>query len=398
MRHPVCRRLSVLIVALGTLGFLALGSPGTNGVQAAPLAAPLAGSAHQARLSDVPLHECQDVWEAINPFAHCMIDPTHPVRDALGDALKQSLHDFALSTIDDIVSGCAAVVTWGGVTLLAQTPGPYSYAHATVIHYWGLCRLIADGALALLIMLCGFEIMLRTRVGSSYAGALEVLQTVLLVALLANVSLELIRLVIDVGNALCRLVGGALTLPALVANPDPATETVGHALFRLLYVVVAVLVLVQMFMRLALLDLLIIIAPLGILCAAHPRSRRWADLWSGYLTALILQQFLQILALRLSTELLTTLPGAVDPMAEILLGCASLALVFQLPHMLGGLRGMRALPTVAGMAGAAVQGWERQGVATAAAADRARQGSERQADRAQRQADRAERIARTGHP
>ena len=398
MRHPVLRLLAILVVALSTLGSTALGTLGMTGVQAAPVPARLEQIARQVRLRDDPLHECRDVWEALNPFAHCTIDPTHPLRDAVGDSLKQSLHDFALSTIDDIVSGFASVFTWGGVTLLAQTPGPYSYAHATVTHYWSLCRLIADGALALLLMLCGLEIMLCTRVGRSYAGPLEVLQTVLLVALLANVSLELIRLAIELGNALCRLVGGTLTLPALVTNPDPATETVGHALFRLLYVGVAMLVLVQMFMRLALLDLLIIIAPLGILCAAHPRSRRWADLWMGYLTALIVQQFLQILALRLSTDLLTTLPGAVDPTAEILLGCASLALVFQLPHMLGGFRGMRGLPTVAGLAGAASLAWERQGAATTAAADRAQQQSERQADRAQRQADRAERIARTGHP
>lgn len=281
-----------------------------------------------------------------------------------------------MGVIDDVVSGFLQVFSWGGLALLSGTPAPYTYAHPEVVRYWTLCRLVADGALALLVMVTGFEIMLRTRVGRSYAGALEGLQTVFLAAVLANLSLPLLGLVIEASNHLGSLVGGGLTLPPIVETPaHPLEETVAHALFRLLYIGVALLVLVQLFMRLALLDLLLALAPLGLLCYATPRSRAWAERWTQLFLATLTQQFVQVLALRLSSGLFTQFPAGSDPLTEIFLGIAGLVLVFRVPRLLGGLTALGPLPTVVEMAAVAGGAAER----AVRRADRAQSGAARTA-------------------
>ncbi len=375
------RRLCFVIVLLmvGSLGSIVLHAAGGEPFQTA-FAQPMHRDganivAARSRLGEPP-HECQDPWEALNPFANCLIDPTHPLRDALAHALTTSLHDFAVGVIDDIISGFLQVFSWGGLALLSGTPAPYTYAHPEVVQAWNLCRLVADGALALLIMVTGFEIMLRTRVGRSYAGALEGLQTVFLAAVLANTSLPLLGLVIEASNHLCSLVGGGLTLPPIVETPaHPLEETVAHALFRLLYVGVALLVLVQLFMRLAFLDLLLGLAPLGLLCYATPRSRAWAERWTQFFLTTLCQQFVQVLALRLSSGLFAQFPAGNDPLAEIFLGIAGLVLVFRVPRLLGGLTALGPMPTVMGMAAAASGAAER----AVRRADRAQSGAARTA-------------------
>jgi hypothetical protein len=237
-----------------------------------------------------------------------------------------------------------------------------------VVAYWAMCRGLANGALALLLMLVGYEVMAGTRVGRSYDGALDGLRRVLLVALLANVSLDFIRLVIELGNSLCSLVGGAVILPARVMAPG-ANETVAQAVFRLLYLIMAVLVLVQLLVRLAFLDLLIILSPLGLLCYAAPRAQRWAQLWTQLFVATAMQQVLQLLALHVSSDLLTNLPGTTDDsIVQVLVGCASLLLVFRLPRLLGGMHALGPLPTVAGLASALGAEWAARGTARAVTA------------------------------
>jgi hypothetical protein len=275
--------------------------------------------------------------------------------------------DWLASLCQDLAATLQTVLTWSTGSpidnpaqpdlqnptpagLLASTPPVDSYAQPVVVQYWCLCRDIADTAFALLILLAGLEIVASTRVGRSHDGALDGLRRLGLVAMLANISLPAIGLVIDLGNVLCSAVGG-------VAMPDLqslglAGSTLQDVILSLAYTVVAVLLVVQLLVRLALLDLLIIVAPLGLLCWASPRAHHWARLWTHLVVATALQQFLQVLALRVSIDLLTHLPGATDdPVITPLLGCASFLVVLRLPRLLRGSSVLGAVPTLATIAG-----------------------------------------------
>ncbi len=395
MRHqlPWPRGRLVLLLTIGLMSWIlwrpaaavAVGSgpaspPALPRVQDATVSAPLPHIPGGADALGTPPHACQDPWEALNPLANCYVDPTRPLRDALGTAITSALTAWVVSVCDDLAAALGTVFDWAGLTepadprspqgLLASTPAAFSYAHPVVLRYWAVARLAADGALALLFLLTGFEIMMSTRVGRSYEGALDALRHILLAALLANVSLDLLRLIIEVSNGLCAAVGGAVALPAGLTTGG-GDETVAHALFRLLYLVVATLVLVQLLVRLALLDLLIILSPLGLLCYASPRAARWAQLWTHLFVATALQQFLQLVALHVSSDLLTQLPAAGSgTTVGILLGCASLLLVFRLPLLLRGMTMLGTLPTVAGMASALGEDGERRATARDAQAEK----------------------------
>ncbi len=93
-----------------------------------------------------------------------------------------------------------------------------------------------------------------------------------------------------------------------------------------------------MLMRLALIDVLIVVAPLALLCWTLPQTQGWARRWSAAFSGAVFTQFLQIVALKLGAELFTDLTpaGGVDAaLLPSLLGIAVLILTIRLPALLG---------------------------------------------------------------
>ena len=366
--RPRCLVPVVLLLSL----VLMPASPAAAALDGASLAAARLTAPRAARVAhDAGYHVCHDIWEALNPLAPCVIDPVRPLADATGNAVKAALHDLVVTTLDGLTDDLRAVfVDWQGLAILSVTPHQVSDTHPDVIALWSLCRAIALALLALLIVGAGLEIMRSKEAGRAYAGPLDALQAIVVCALLANVSLGVSGLLIELSNRICGLVAGGVTLPAIVATPaDPLSESIAHALFRLLYIVVACALLVQMLVRLALLDLAIVLAPLGILAHAAPRTRRLGLLWADTTTTLAIQQFVQVLALRFSATVLGHLGASDDMATQVLLGVASMIVVFRVPRLLGGLHALGHLPTLGGLVLAAQQAAPR----SAAPASRAAQ-------------------------
>ena len=111
------------------------------------------------------------------------------------------------------------------------------------------------------------------------------------------------------------LIGGAL-VPDLTSLGH-ADSAVAGLLLMLAYAVMAVLLVIQVLVRLALLDLLLILSPLGLLCAASPRTQSWARLWSKLFVQTLAQQFLQIVTLHFSMGLLIQLAPVGEPDANV---------------------------------------------------------------------------------
>jgi hypothetical protein len=92
------------------------------------------------------------------------------------------------------------------------------------------------------------------------------------------------------------------------------------------------LLVLQQLMRLALVDVLIILAPLAAVCWILPRTHGWGRLWGSLFVGTMFVRAVQVLALRLGFNLTTDMPPATaSGLIQPLLGSAVLAVVLKIP-------------------------------------------------------------------
>lgn len=293
-------------------------------------------------------------------------DPTQWVQQVLTAALTALLSGL-LNALQQVLAWASGLHT-SSFNFVTLTPPAGTYASSAVMTLWRWVVGVADGALVLLTLVGGYNVMLRSTLGTRYASAMELLPRLALAALAANLSLVFASFFIDVNNALCDGVG-QIGLPGY-GSLGATAQTLAGLLLALIYGIVGFLLVLQMLLRLALLDILIVTAPLGLLCWALPQTQEWARLWTSTFVATVLVQFLQVLVLKLGASLiLQPTPGQLDTaVLTLLAGIADLYLTLKLP---GWLRNW-ALRSVgaASVGGVVEQGmvWARAAVAVAAAA------------------------------
>src|SRR5439155_13425511 len=118
------------------------------------------------------------------------------------------------------------------------------------------------------------------------------------------------------------------------------------------------LLVLQQLMRLALVDVLVILAPLAALCWILPQTHGWGRLWGSLFVGTVFAQCVQVLALRMGFNMATSMPplsaaGLVQP----LLGIAVLALVLKIPGLMrGGSGGGSLVSSLVGTAAGAIVG------------------------------------------
>jgi hypothetical protein len=223
------------------------------------------------------------------------------------DELKQQAPDLLQSGLGGLLAGLAAGLQGvldvvQGFNFLGQTPPGLSYQQPDVQRLWAALRTAADAALAVIAMVGGYNVMLKRHLAARYDGVLELLPRLVVGALLANTSIWWTSLAIQLNNALCQGVGAAgfpgwgriagnLALDAGVATSWSPARLL-FVLSLLLYLVLCLLLAVQMLMRLVLVDVLLVVAPLGLLCWILPQTERWARLWSTTFVGAVFTQFL----------------------------------------------------------------------------------------------------------
>src|SRR6266571_3233153 len=108
-------------------------------------------------------------------------------------------------------------------------------------------------------------------------------------------------------------------------------------------------------MRLALVDTLLILAPLAALCWILPQTHGWGKLWGTLFVGTVFAQAVQVLALRLGFNLATGMPPATGAgLIQPLLGIAVLAVVLKIPGLMRG--GGTLIGSLIGSAAGAVVG------------------------------------------
>lgn len=217
---------------------------------------------------------------------------------------------------------------------ILHTGPQITYNNETVMGYWGTLRTVANLALVVVAMWGGFNIIVRDTIGAEYHTAMQLLPRLVLGALMINTSPWFIKLLIDLNNALCSIVGQA-SPPGFDVADDARRTLMGLILWLVLLALLLVFQIVMLF-RLAMLDFLIVLAPLASLFWVLPQTHGYARSWMRNFVGTVFSQFLQVLALSLSVSLL----GSLKPMrsdqilSEMLLAIAMMLVVFKVPSLL----------------------------------------------------------------
>jgi len=139
-------------------------------------------------------------------------------------------------------------------------------------------------------------------------------------------SLAVIAQAVDLSNIMTGGVWGVQSsgLDAVMAHTDAGSAVVVASIFALANEVMLLLLFMQMVMRLALLDVLIVLAPLGLLCYGWGPTQEWGQLWRQHFVATLVVQFVQVVALALGEDLWTYAPYVFAPDGTTITGETSL--------------------------------------------------------------------------
>jgi hypothetical protein len=268
----------------------------------------------------------------------CVLGPLCGLGD-VGTWLQQTIQHI----VSDFLSGLAqdagnAIVGFiNDVNFLTHTPENLSYNDGLVKQFAIATQVLANGLLAVVVVVSGYNVMLRPYVGSTYAGALAFLPRLLLGGILINTAAWWCRLAIDANNAACAVFGAPDFGEVLSAVVRGVAVPIVGLVMNLILIVMAILLTIQQLMRLALVDILFILAPLAALLWILPQSQAWGRLWGRLFVGTVFAQAIQVLTLHLGFNLATGLPPlSAAGLLQPLLGIAVLALALKIPSLMGG--------------------------------------------------------------
>ncbi len=282
--------------------------------------------------------EFPDIPNPLDWFSN--LDP----RKWAGDILNAILTMIGQALLEAIRGFVDWALGFGDSSLnfVTRTPAEGTYGSPTVRSLWDFSRALVNVALAVIVMWGGFNVMVKEHTRSPYHEVMELLPRVILGALAANLTLEFARFLIDANNAFSAAVG-QVGLPGY-DQATPSQEGVALIFTALAYGIVAILLVFQMLMRLALIDMLIVLAPVMTLLWVLPQTESWARWWADLFPITVFQQAIQMMVLRLGSALMVELtPGSLsNALLTLLLGIAVCWLTLKVPSLLLRSRGSAA--------------------------------------------------------
>ena len=194
------------------------------------------------------------------------------------------------------------------------TPHVLTDQNPSVVVLQFLIELVALGALVFIVVVAGFNLMLRPHLGVEYHEVRYILPRVCLGGVGIVAAAWLCGELIDFSNLLSSAAVTNSFLP--VSMPDlstlgngtsPALGELMLAFAVLGYTIFALLVLIQIVVRLATLDLLLVLAPLAMACWILPQTQRWAERWAILFVGCLLAQPLQLICISLGLSIATSI-------------------------------------------------------------------------------------------
>ena len=195
--------------------------------------------------------------------------------------------------------------------IITGTPPHLTYGHGLVQQAWTVVWAIASAALVVILGWMGLTLIVSEHVGRAQAGWREMVPRLMLGLVAAASSLWWCALVIDVADAVSGFVATSLgvtagdmlrsTLRTLMTAVQAGS--VGMALLLaalyLVYGFFVLYVIVQMVLRLALIDILLALAPIALGLWILPHTAGWGRHWLRLFMTTVFQQAIQLIALAL---------------------------------------------------------------------------------------------------
>jgi hypothetical protein len=274
------------------------------GASAAAVAAAPSPASHQHRPSPSPA-------SSPSPSPSPSRDTRRSPHDQFKEPKKPGFFDFvgkvryAISQwfSNLVTSALSPVFDLLGRTVFSTPDLP---GNGRIVQLWGLSLGVADAAL-LILVLVGAGLVTVGGGLASQLTAKELLPRLLLAAITANVSLLLLREMIDLSNGLARGVLGSAE-PNQVARQMIrllGTGALGNpflALLALVVIVLGILVVVGYVIRVAAMVVLATAAPLLLIGHALPQTEGYARMWwramLAFLAAPVAQSLLLVAAFR----------------------------------------------------------------------------------------------------
>ena len=237
--------------------------------------------------------------------------------------------------------------------ILTGTPPELTYLHPMVREAWTVVWGITSGALIIILGWMGLSLIMQNLLGQTNTGWREAVPRLVLGLVAAATSYWWCALVIDVAHAVSKYIAAELDVSPgdlLRAPMDTFLRTVeagsvGMAqLLALLYVVYGffvLYVLVQMVLRLALIDILLALAPIALGLWILPHTAGWGRHWLKLFLTTVFQQSVQLIALALGFGFLREYAAieafepAQDLVWKLLLSIAFVYMATRVPSMLG---------------------------------------------------------------
>ena len=237
--------------------------------------------------------------------------------------------------------------------ILTGTPPELTYQHPLVREAWGVVWAIVSGSLVVILGWIGLTLIVGEHLGRPQAGWREIVPRLVLGLVAAATSLWWCALVIDVAANVSGFIAVSLEVTPgdLVRAPlgtllgAVQAGSVGMAvLLALLYLVYGFFVLyvvVQLVLRLALLDVLLALAPVALGLWILPHTAGWGRHWLRLFMITAFQQSVQLIALALAFGFLNeyatfvALEPVRDAVWKLLMSVAFVYLATRVPSMLG---------------------------------------------------------------
>ena len=237
--------------------------------------------------------------------------------------------------------------------ILTGTPPELTYLHPIVREAWMVVWAIASGVLMVVLGWMGLSFIVQEHLGRHQSGWREMVPRLVLGLTAAASSLWWCALVIDVADAVSGFIaasldvtpGDLLRAPLFALLAAVETANTGLAIFiALRYLVFGFFVLyllVQMILRLALIDILLALAPIALGLWILPHTAGWGRHWLRLFMTTVFQQAVQLIAVALGFGFLNEFAAIAefepseDLVWKLLMAIAFMYLAGRVPSMLG---------------------------------------------------------------
>ena len=237
--------------------------------------------------------------------------------------------------------------------ILTGTPADLTYGHELVKLAWMTVWAITSGVLVVILGWMGLSLIMSEHLGRQQTGWREMVPRLFLGLVAAATSLWWCALILDVADAVSGFIavelnvspGDLLRAPLNTFLTAVQAGSVGMAqILALLYLVYGFFVLyviVQMLLRLALIDILLALAPIALGLWILPHTAGWGRHWLRLFMTTVFQQAIQLIALALGFGFLNEVAAisAFEPVQDLiwklLMSLAFVYMATRVPSMLG---------------------------------------------------------------